>query len=123
MAKSIHHAMVLIRQCRTLGQSRCPSSSHSSVIDIDADSGRCSWRRVPKLPSLVNKFHKILKNNSDGSENGSLQQIMNRTLNIFGSRLLRHWVRGASSFDIPPLNVEFLILSTKKITLSNCSYS
>ncbi|XLR00299.1 hypothetical protein S83_066497, partial [Arachis hypogaea] len=67
-------------------QSRCPSSSHSSVIDIDADSGRCSWRRVPKLPSL------ILKNNSDGSENGSLQQIMNRTLNIFGSRLLRHWV-------------------------------
>nr|XP_025674572.1 DNA mismatch repair protein MSH3 isoform X2 [Arachis hypogaea] len=35
---------------------------------------------------------KILKNNSDGSENGSLLQIMNRTLTIFGSRLLRHWV-------------------------------
>ncbi|KAL4357775.1 hypothetical protein AHAS_Ahas09G0220400 [Arachis hypogaea] len=34
----------------------------------------------------------ILKNNSDGSENGSLLQIMNRTLTIFGSRLLRHWV-------------------------------
>ncbi|XLR34870.1 hypothetical protein S83_062770, partial [Arachis hypogaea] len=35
----------------------------------------------------------ILKNNSDGSENGTLLQIMNRTLTIFGSRLLRHWVR------------------------------
>ncbi|QHO12132.1 hypothetical protein S83_051402 [Arachis hypogaea] len=34
----------------------------------------------------------ILKNNSDGSKNGSLLQIMNRTLTIFGSRLLRHWV-------------------------------
>ncbi|RYQ96540.1 hypothetical protein Ahy_B08g092325 [Arachis hypogaea] len=33
----------------------------------------------------------ILKNNSDGSENGTLLQIMNRTLTIFGSRLLRHW--------------------------------
>ncbi|XP_020222089.1 DNA mismatch repair protein MSH3 isoform X2 [Cajanus cajan] len=34
----------------------------------------------------------VLKNNSDGSETGSLLQIMNRTLTIFGSRLLRHWV-------------------------------
>ncbi|KAH1036319.1 hypothetical protein GLYMA_20G157600v4 [Glycine max] len=34
----------------------------------------------------------VLKNNSDGSEIGSLLQIMNRTLTIFGSRLLRHWV-------------------------------
>ncbi|KAL4315612.1 hypothetical protein AHAS_Ahas15G0202500 [Arachis hypogaea] len=34
----------------------------------------------------------ILKNNSDGSENGSLLQILNCTLTIFGSRLLRHWV-------------------------------
>ena len=34
----------------------------------------------------------VLKNNSDGSENGSLLQIMNHTLTIFGSRLLRHWV-------------------------------
>ncbi|XLU30744.1 hypothetical protein S245_066810, partial [Arachis hypogaea] len=142
---------------KEVGQSCYLSSSHSSVIDIDADSGRCSWRRVPKFSSLVNKFHKellseqcakashffmailkkygndlfsqcasttgdsyksmqenipascysmtsafialffymedpILKNNSDGSENESLLQIMNRTLTIFGSRLLRHWV-------------------------------
>lgn len=34
----------------------------------------------------------VLQNNSDGSESGSLLQIMNRTLTIFGSRLLRHWV-------------------------------
>ncbi|KAK7357346.1 hypothetical protein VNO80_16630 [Phaseolus coccineus] len=34
----------------------------------------------------------VLKNNNDGSEIGSLLQIMNHTLTIFGSRLLRHWV-------------------------------
>ncbi|KAK4283171.1 hypothetical protein QN277_000153 [Acacia crassicarpa] len=34
----------------------------------------------------------VLKNNSDGSETGSLLQIMNHTLTIFGSRNLRHWV-------------------------------
>ncbi|KAH7848195.1 hypothetical protein Vadar_011039 [Vaccinium darrowii] len=34
----------------------------------------------------------LLKNNSDGSESGSLLQCMNHTLTIFGSRLLRHWV-------------------------------
>ncbi|RAL51406.1 unnamed protein product [Cuscuta campestris] len=34
----------------------------------------------------------VLKNNSDGSEAGSLLQCMNHTLTIFGSRLLRHWV-------------------------------
>ncbi|CAJ1977075.1 unnamed protein product [Sphenostylis stenocarpa] len=34
----------------------------------------------------------VLKNNSDGSEIGSLLQIMNHTLTIYGSRLLRHWV-------------------------------
>ncbi|OMO97864.1 hypothetical protein COLO4_14300 [Corchorus olitorius] len=34
----------------------------------------------------------IVRNNSDGSESGSLLQIMNHTLTIFGSRLLRHWV-------------------------------
>ncbi|XP_010255451.1 PREDICTED: DNA mismatch repair protein MSH3 [Nelumbo nucifera] len=34
----------------------------------------------------------ILRNNSDGSENGSLLQLMNHTVTIFGSRLLRHWV-------------------------------
>ncbi|XP_043716075.1 DNA mismatch repair protein MSH3 isoform X2 [Telopea speciosissima] len=33
----------------------------------------------------------VLKNNSDGSETGSLLQLMNHTLTIFGSRLLRHW--------------------------------
>ncbi|RWR91908.1 DNA mismatch repair protein MSH3 [Cinnamomum micranthum f. kanehirae] len=34
----------------------------------------------------------ILKNNFDGSENGSLLQSMNHTHTAFGSRLLRHWV-------------------------------
>ncbi|KAK9103326.1 hypothetical protein Sjap_020580 [Stephania japonica] len=34
----------------------------------------------------------ILKNNSDGTETGSLLHIMNRTLTVFGSRLLRYWV-------------------------------
>ncbi|XP_027365936.1 DNA mismatch repair protein MSH3 isoform X4 [Abrus precatorius] len=34
----------------------------------------------------------VLKNNSDGSEIGSLLHVMNHTLTIFGSRLLRHWV-------------------------------
>ncbi|KAK2973087.1 hypothetical protein RJ640_023017 [Escallonia rubra] len=34
----------------------------------------------------------VLKNNSDGSESGSLLQCMNNTLTVFGSRLLRHWV-------------------------------
>ncbi|KAM3730106.1 hypothetical protein ACB098_12G062400 [Castanea mollissima] len=34
----------------------------------------------------------VLKNNSDGSESGSLLQSLNRTLTIFGSRLLRQWV-------------------------------
>ncbi|CAA0836597.1 DNA mismatch repair protein MSH3 [Striga hermonthica] len=34
----------------------------------------------------------VLKNNSDGSERGSLLQCMNHTLTVFGSRLLRHWV-------------------------------
>ncbi|WJX60212.1 Mismatch repair protein msh3 [Trifolium repens] len=34
----------------------------------------------------------VLQNNSDGSESGSLLPIMNQTLTIFGSRILRHWV-------------------------------
>ncbi|XVF09858.1 hypothetical protein REPUB_Repub07fG0133200 [Reevesia pubescens] len=34
----------------------------------------------------------ILRNNSDGSESGSLLEIMNHTLTTYGSRLLRHWV-------------------------------
>ncbi|PIN15683.1 Mismatch repair MSH3 [Handroanthus impetiginosus] len=34
----------------------------------------------------------VLRNNSDGSECGSLLQFMNHTLTVFGSRLFRHWV-------------------------------
>ncbi|KAF5191448.1 Dna mismatch repair protein msh3 [Thalictrum thalictroides] len=34
----------------------------------------------------------VLRNNSDGSETGSLLHTMNHTLTIFGSRLLKHWV-------------------------------
>ncbi|KAL5812968.1 hypothetical protein ACOSQ3_027918 [Xanthoceras sorbifolium] len=34
----------------------------------------------------------VLRNNSNGSEFGSLLHTMNHTLTIYGSRLLRHWV-------------------------------
>ncbi|CAN8230545.1 unnamed protein product [Cochlearia groenlandica] len=34
----------------------------------------------------------VVRNNSDGSESGSLFHIMNHTLTVYGSRLLRHWV-------------------------------
>ncbi|CAI0546901.1 unnamed protein product [Linum tenue] len=34
----------------------------------------------------------ILRNNSDGSETGSLLHVLSNTLTIYGSRLLRHWV-------------------------------
>ncbi|XP_002510803.2 DNA mismatch repair protein MSH3 isoform X1 [Ricinus communis] len=34
----------------------------------------------------------VLRNNSNGSDSGSLFNIMNHTLTISGSRLLRHWV-------------------------------
>ncbi|KDP22293.1 hypothetical protein JCGZ_26124 [Jatropha curcas] len=34
----------------------------------------------------------VLRNNSNGSESGSLLHIMNHTLTVSGSRLLRHWV-------------------------------
>ncbi|XP_010438867.1 PREDICTED: DNA mismatch repair protein MSH3 isoform X1 [Camelina sativa] len=34
----------------------------------------------------------VVRNNSDGSESGSLFHNMNHTLTVYGSRLLRHWV-------------------------------
>lgn len=55
----------------------------------------------------VSYIFQVLQNNSDGSESGSLLQIMNRTLTIFGSRLLRHWVWDAFIPDIPALSVQF----------------
>ncbi|XVE72793.1 hypothetical protein DITRI_Ditri11bG0067200 [Diplodiscus trichospermus] len=30
------------------------------LCEINADKGKCSWRRVPQLPSPVNKFHKVI---------------------------------------------------------------
>ncbi|KAI4356442.1 hypothetical protein L6164_000464 [Bauhinia variegata] len=30
------------------------------VCEINSDSGKCSWRRVPQLPLPVNKFHKVI---------------------------------------------------------------
>ncbi|OIW07573.1 hypothetical protein TanjilG_08460 [Lupinus angustifolius] len=30
------------------------------VCEIDDESGKCSWRKVPQLPSPVNKFHKVI---------------------------------------------------------------
>ncbi|KAM0945139.1 putative DNA mismatch repair protein MutS/MSH [Dioscorea sansibarensis] len=42
----------------------------------------------------ANALHQleVLKNNSDGSAEGSLLQVMNYTCTAFGSRLLRQWV-------------------------------
>ncbi|KAF8008565.1 hypothetical protein BT93_K2284 [Corymbia citriodora subsp. variegata] len=44
------------------------------------------------LSGNVIQHLEILRNYSDGSEAGSLMKIMNNTLTIYGSRLLRHWV-------------------------------
>lgn len=30
------------------------------VCEIDGESGRCVWRKVPPLPSLMNRFHKVI---------------------------------------------------------------
>ncbi|KAL5798798.1 hypothetical protein ACOSQ2_003618 [Xanthoceras sorbifolium] len=30
------------------------------LCEISSDSGKCSWRRLPQLPSPVNKFHKVI---------------------------------------------------------------
>lgn len=30
------------------------------VCEIHAESGKCEWRRVPQLPSLMNRFHKVI---------------------------------------------------------------
>ena len=30
------------------------------LCEITADNGKCSWRRMPQLPSPVNKFHKVI---------------------------------------------------------------
>lgn len=30
------------------------------VCEISSESGKCNWRRVPQLPSPVNKFHKVI---------------------------------------------------------------
>ncbi|KAK7373686.1 hypothetical protein VNO80_07102 [Phaseolus coccineus] len=30
------------------------------VCEIDGESGRCVWRKVPPLPSLLNRFHKVI---------------------------------------------------------------
>lgn len=35
----------------------------------------------------------VVRNNLDGSQSGSLFHNMNQTLTVYGSRLLRHWVR------------------------------
>jgi hypothetical protein len=40
----------------------------------------------------------VFRNNSDGTTEGSLFQIMNNTCTSFGSRLLRNWVRLSSIY-------------------------
>ncbi|XVF53622.1 hypothetical protein PTKIN_Ptkin05aG0113300 [Pterospermum kingtungense] len=60
----------------------------------------------------------ILRNDSDGSESGSLLEVMNHTLTIYGSRLLRHWVFEISiSLIYGGLSIFFL---TYDFTLEFC---
>ncbi|XP_052731141.1 DNA mismatch repair protein MSH3 isoform X2 [Vigna angularis] len=58
-------------------------------VDGQPDSLQNKNLREHRSQQLVIK---VLKNNNDGSEIGSLLQIMNHTLTVFGSRLLRQWV-------------------------------
>ncbi|GLT51662.1 hypothetical protein SLA2020_250570 [Shorea laevis] len=30
------------------------------ICEINGENGKCTWRRVPQLPSPVNKFHKVI---------------------------------------------------------------
>ncbi|XP_018809458.1 F-box/kelch-repeat protein At3g24760 [Juglans regia] len=30
------------------------------VCEVSSESGKCNWRRVPQLPTPVNKFHKVI---------------------------------------------------------------
>ncbi|KAJ1391065.1 P-loop containing nucleoside triphosphate hydrolase [Sesbania bispinosa] len=76
-------------------------------VDSPSDSMQSNELTEHSCQQLVVK---ILQNNSDGSESGSLLQIMNHTLTIFGSRLLRHWVWSASVPHIPSLIVKFPIV-------------
>ncbi|KAM5563164.1 F-box/kelch-repeat protein [Rosa sericea] len=43
------------------------------VCEISSETGQCSWRRVPPLPSPVNKFHQVISFCSTVSLNGILQ--------------------------------------------------
>ncbi|XP_062022917.1 F-box/kelch-repeat protein At3g24760 [Rosa rugosa] len=43
------------------------------VCEISSETGQCSWRRVPPLPSPVNKFHQVISFCSTVSLNSILQ--------------------------------------------------
>ncbi|KAL3653498.1 hypothetical protein CASFOL_003179 [Castilleja foliolosa] len=51
------------------------------------------FSRITEMTLSANALQQleVLKNNSDGSERGSLLQFLNHTHTVFGSRLLRHW--------------------------------
>lgn len=62
------------------------------ILSLGAAFRPYSCNMEMSLSGNVIQHLEILRNNSDGSEAGSLMKIMNNTLTIYGSRLLRHWV-------------------------------
>ncbi|XP_047148868.1 F-box/kelch-repeat protein At3g24760 [Vigna umbellata] len=45
------------------------------VCEINGESGRCVWRKVPPLPSLMNRFHKVISFCSTVSLHGILREL------------------------------------------------
>ncbi|KAM7273537.1 hypothetical protein ACFE04_028201 [Oxalis oulophora] len=62
------------------------------IMRLGASFRSLSSNKEMNLSANTLKQLEVLRNNMDGSESGSLVQIMNRTLTTFGSRLLKRWV-------------------------------
>ncbi|KAK4793037.1 hypothetical protein SAY86_023472 [Trapa natans] len=62
------------------------------IICLGASFRPYSTKKEMSLSANALEQLEVLRNNSDGSEAGSLLQILNHTLTAYGSRLLRHWV-------------------------------
>ncbi|GAB4858224.1 Mismatch repair protein msh3 [Ancistrocladus abbreviatus] len=62
------------------------------IVSLGASFRPFSSNMEMRLSANTLQQLEVLKNNSDGSESGSLFKSMNNTLTIFGSRLLKQWV-------------------------------
>ncbi|KAJ4843190.1 hypothetical protein Tsubulata_008107, partial [Turnera subulata] len=62
------------------------------ILCLGASFRPLSSNKEMKLSANTLQQLEVLRNNSDGSESGSLLHIMNHTLTIYGSRMLRQWV-------------------------------